>query len=113
MALAVVFGPYFFGKYLIPFVTVRLFSYSHIVLILILGAPITLAYWTLNSIYGPRNDEKLAFPGKDQDTYFIFKDPILAQKYGGAQSKVKKIPMQIWHDAYFDGKIELKGSFRD
>ncbi|KAF8502975.1 hypothetical protein JB92DRAFT_823801 [Gautieria morchelliformis] len=65
------------------------------------GVPVTIGYWTLMSTYGPRKNEKVALPGKPLEEYIEIKDPQLRQHYGGE----KKIPMQVLHDAYFDGKL--------
>ncbi|KAG0150696.1 hypothetical protein CROQUDRAFT_72573 [Cronartium quercuum f. sp. fusiforme G11] len=113
--LSVIFIPYFFGKYLIPIIKVGFLSYFHIILILILGGPITIIYWNLNSIYGfNKNYQKSLLPGKPQKDYFIIKDLKLSESYNGKINEGgKKIPMQIWHDAFFDGKIELKGDMLD
>lgn len=44
-------------------------------------------------------------PGKDIEEYIVIKDQQLKQKYNGQN----KIPMQVFHDAYFEGKIDIKG----
>lgn len=59
------------------------------------------------SMYGPRKNEKVALPGKDIEEYITIHDPELKAKYHGKE----KIPMQIMHDAYFDGKIDFNGTF--
>lgn len=59
------------------------------------------------SMYGPRKNEKVALPGKDIEEYITIHDPELKAKYHGKE----KIPMQIMHDAYFDGKIDFNGAF--
>lgn len=45
------------------------------------------------------------FPGKNLEDYIDIKDPQLQEQYNGQ----KKIPMQVFHDAYFEGKIDIKG----
>lgn len=99
-------GPWIIAK-LVPFVHVRLLSWSHFVLIVLLGLPITVAYWTVNSRYGPRKNEKCRLPNRPYTDYFVINDPELKAKYGDGKTK---IPMQIWHDAYFEGKIDIKGA---
>ena len=59
------------------------------------------------STYGGRINEKVAFPGRPQDHYISITGASM-QKWEG-----KKIPMQIFHDAYFDGKVEFKGDVLD
>lgn len=39
------------------------------------------------------------------EDYLTIHDPALKAKYNGN----KKIPMQVFHDAYFEGKIDIKG----
>lgn len=111
--LAFILGPYLIGKYLIPFIQTHLFSYFHFFLILLTGPPIIIAYWTLNSIYGQPKDHPSCLPNKALSDYFVMKDPNLNAKFGLVNGQKKKIPMQVWHDAYFDGKIELKGDMLD
>lgn len=110
--ISVILIPYLIGKFLIPMITVTLFSISHLVLIIIFGAPVMILYWTLNSIYPNQNPNEILLPNNKQSSYFIFKDHQLSLKYNHAEdsnaNKQKKIPMQVWHDAYFDGKIQLK-----
>jgi hypothetical protein len=80
---------------------------TYIFLTALLGLPVTLAYWTLMSMFGPRKNEKVVLPGKDIEEYITIKDPELKVRYHGKE----KIPMQIFHDAYFDGKIDFNGIF--
>ncbi|TFK19142.1 sphingolipid C9-methyltransferase [Coprinopsis marcescibilis] len=73
------------------------------------GVPITLAYWTLMSTYGGRINQKVQLPGKDIETYITIKDAELKALYHGKE----KIPIQVFHDAYFDGKIDVNGDVLD
>ncbi|KAJ7768749.1 sphingolipid C9-methyltransferase [Mycena olivaceomarginata] len=57
------------------------------------------------STYGARKNEKVTLPGKDIEEYITIKDPELKKLYNGKN----KIPMQIFHDAYFEGKIDFNG----
>ncbi|KAL7424652.1 hypothetical protein Q5752_000336 [Cryptotrichosporon argae] len=75
----------------------------YFVLAVVLFLPVTLGYWTLSSKFGGRVNEKVPLPNKPLDSYYTIKEAKLKQKYDG-----KKMPMQVFHDAYFDGKIELK-----
>ncbi|KAF8528427.1 cyclopropane fatty acid synthase domain-containing protein [Hysterangium stoloniferum] len=79
--------------------------YTYWFMFLVCGLPVTMAYWTIMSTYGPRKNYKVSLPGKPLEEYIEIKDAGLKQLYGGD----KKIPMQVFHDAYFDGKIEFKG----
>lgn len=53
-------------------------------------------------------NEKIQLPGRPIDYYLDFKSEELKSKWSG-----KKIPMQIFHDLYFDGKVEFKGEVLD
>jgi sphingolipid C9-methyltransferase len=78
---------------------------TYLFLVVLLGIPVAIGYWTLMSMYGKRKNSKVETPGKDIEAYITIKDPILKSKYHGKE----KIPMQEFHDAYFDGKIEFNG----
>lgn len=103
---ALVLGVPWFVKRMLPLVNRGGFK-TYLFLVLVLGVPVTIAYWTLMSMYGPRKNEKVALPGKDIEEYITIHDPELKAKYHGKE----KIPMQIMHDAYFDGKIDFNGAF--
>jgi hypothetical protein len=72
-------------------------------LVALFGVPVAVGYWTLMSYIGPRVNEKCILPGKGLDGYVTVKDVALKQKYPF------KMPMQVFHDAYFEGKIDFKG----
>ena len=75
----------------------------------VLFGPVTaVAYWAFNSVYGSRRNEKVTLPGKDIEEYITINDPELKKLYKGKE----KIPMQVFHDAYFDGKIDFNGMFQ-
>ena len=57
---------------------------------------------------GTRVNEKCALPGKGLEAYVTIKDDKLRRLYGGVGNK---IPMQTFHDAYFEGKLEFKGEY--
>lgn len=97
--------PYFVKKWL-PIIRYGGF-YTYWFLVLLLGVPVTVAYWTAMSTYGKRKNEKVELPGKDIEEYISIKDTALKIHYGGKE----KIPMQVFHDAYFDGKVDFKGAF--
>lgn len=81
---------------------------TYLFLLLLSGVPTTVAYWTLASMYGARKNEKVLLPGKDIEEYITIKDPELAKQYSGKN----KIPMQVFYDAFFEGRIDIKGVFR-
>ncbi|KIK63929.1 hypothetical protein GYMLUDRAFT_40140 [Collybiopsis luxurians FD-317 M1] len=78
---------------------------TYLFLLLLTGLPITLAYWMVMSRIGRRINEKVVLPGKDIETYITIKDPELKKLYHGKE----KIPIQVFHDAFFDGKIDFNG----
>lgn len=82
---------------------------TYLFMIVVMGVPITVGYWTLMSMYGKRRNTKVELPGKDIEEYITIKDPELKAKFHGKE----KIPMQVFHDAYFDGKIEFNGDVLD
>jgi sphingolipid C9-methyltransferase len=101
---SVVLGLPWLLKRVLPFINRGGFK-TYLFLTALLGVPITMAYWTLMSMFGPRKNEKVVLPGKDIEEYINIKDPELRARYHGKE----KIPMQIFHDAYFDGKIDFNG----
>jgi hypothetical protein len=103
---AVVLGVPWLVKRVLPIVN-RGGLKTYLFMVLLLGVPVTIAYWTLMSMYGGRKNTKVEMPGKDIEEYITIKDPVLKNKYHGKE----KIPMQEFHDAYFDGKIDFKGLF--
>jgi len=80
---------------------------TYLFLFIITGIPVTVAYWAVASMYGRRKNAKVLMPGKDLEEYITIKDPELREKYHGKE----KIPMQVFHDAYFEGKIDFNGTF--
>lgn len=102
---------------LIPWFIVRKLGLGFktwIVLVVLLAIPILMAYWTVMSSYSPRINEKVKFPGNPISHYLEFHTPELKAKYidsnGGQGSK---IPMETFHELYFDGKVSFKGDALD
>lgn len=93
-------------KRILPFVN-RGGLKTYLFILVITGIPITVAYWAVASIYGRRKNVKVLMPGRDLEDYITIKDPELKEKYHGNT----KIPMQVFHDAYFEGKIDFNGNF--
>ncbi|KAF8573700.1 cyclopropane fatty acid synthase domain-containing protein [Ramaria rubella] len=83
--------------------------YTYLFMFMLCGVPTAIGYWTLMSTYGSRKNDKVILPGKPLETYVEIKDAELRQHYGGD----RKIPMQVFHDAFFDGKVEFKGDVLD
>ncbi|TCD66874.1 hypothetical protein EIP91_000772 [Steccherinum ochraceum] len=82
---------------------------TYIFMLLLLGGPVTVSYWHLMSRFGPRKNEKIQLPGRAIEEYITIHDPELKAKYHGKE----KIPMQVFHDAYFDSKIDFNGDVLD
>jgi hypothetical protein len=78
---------------------------TYLFLTLLTGLPIAIGYWTVMSKIGKRKNEKVPFPNKNIEEYITINDPELKKKYHGQE----KIPMQIFHDAYFEGKADING----
>jgi hypothetical protein len=104
---AVVLGVPWLVKRMLPIVSSGGF-YTYWFMVAIMGVPLTIGYWTLMSRIGSRVNEKVALPGKNIEEYIDIKDVELKTQYHGKN----KIPMQVFHDAYFDGKIDIKGMYR-
>jgi cyclopropane fatty-acyl-phospholipid synthase-like methyltransferase len=82
---------------------------TYIFLVVVLGVPLTVAYWTVMSIYGKRKNEKVALPSANIEQFITTEDSELKAKYHDKE----KIPMQVFHDAYFDGKYDFNGDVLD
>ena len=100
-----VLGVPFVVKRILPIVNRGGFK-TYVFLVIVLGVPIVVAYWTVASMYGKRKNQKVILPGKDIEEYITIKDDELKALYHGKE----KIPMQIFHDAYFEGKIDFNGT---
>ncbi|KAK0475314.1 sphingolipid C9-methyltransferase [Armillaria luteobubalina] len=107
LAAVVLVVPYILKSFL-PLVSRGGFK-TYLFLLVLSGVPSTVAYWTLASMYGARKNQKVTLPGKDIEEYIEIKDTELSKLYKGKD----KIPMQVFHDAYFDGKAEFKGDVLD
>ena len=80
---------------------------TYLFLLIVLGLPVTISYWTVMSMYGKRKNYKVQLPERNIEEYITIHDPELKAKYHGKE----KIPMQVFHDAYFEGKIDVNGAF--
>lgn len=82
------------------------YSLGFVLAAALFGLPATCLYWNVMSRIGPnKRDQGNALPNKNIEEYFTITDPELKSKYNGRN----KIPIQVFYDAYFDRKIELKG----
>ncbi len=67
--------------------------------------PILMAYWTIASSMSPRKNDKVKFSGKPVEHYLTFHKEEDRDKYYGHS----KIPMETFHEKYFDGEVDVKG----
>ena len=67
--------------------------------------PVLLTFWYVASSLSPRKNEKARYPGRPVEHYLHFKDETDRARYHGKA----KIPMETFHEMYFDGKVEFKG----
>ncbi|GAB7358249.1 hypothetical protein MBLNU230_g0400t1 [Neophaeotheca triangularis] len=67
--------------------------------------PILMAFWTVASSMSPRINEKARFTGAPVEHYLTFKKDGDKIKYRGRN----KIPMETFHEMYFDGDVEFNG----
>jgi sphingolipid C9-methyltransferase len=67
--------------------------------------PILLITWTVFSSLSPRKNEKARYPNRGVEHYLEFHDEEDKLKYRGN----KKIPMETFHEMYFDSKVSFKG----
>ena len=103
---AIVLGVPWVLKRILPVVSYGGFK-TYIFLVVVLGVPLIVGYWTAMSIYGKRKNEKVAIPAVNIEEFITTDDPELKAKYHDKE----KIPMQVFYDAYFDGKYEFNGGF--
>lgn len=76
-----------------------------IFLSLFTSIPILAAFWLVVSSISPRRNEKARFPGRPIEHYLTFKKPADKSKYHGRN----KIPMETFHEMYFDGDVDFNG----
>ncbi|KAI8086795.1 Mycolic acid cyclopropane synthetase-domain-containing protein [Halteromyces radiatus] len=91
--------PYVFKYYL------GLSWFSYIVLTILFALPVLASVIYLYSRFAPRYRNRIRLPGKPLEEYMTIHDPELKQQYNGHN----KIPMETFFEAYFEGKIDIKG----
>ena len=79
--------------------------YGYGILLALSGIPVTISYWTYQSRYGKRHNEKIPIPTGNIEKFIEIADEELRKKYYGK----KKIPMVDFQDAYISGKADFKG----
>ena len=67
--------------------------------------PFLMGLWTIASSVSPSNNEKARYPGKPIEHYLEFHRDSDKAKYHGNS----KIPMETFHELYFDGHVSFKG----
>lgn len=67
--------------------------------------PILAAFWMVVSSMSPRKNEKAKYPGLPVEHYLNFRKDADKLKYRGKN----KIPMETFHEMYFDGEVDFKG----
>jgi len=72
---------------------------------LLTSLPILVAFWTVASSMSPRKNEKAKFPGAPIEHYLTFHREEDRKKYHGRS----KIPMETFHEMYFDGLVDFNG----
>lgn len=61
--------------------------------------------WMAFPTFSPRKTEKVRYAGRPVEHYLTFKNDADKQKYQGRS----KIPMETFHEMYFDNKVEVNG----
>lgn len=67
--------------------------------------PILATFWYLASTISPRKNEKARYPGRPVEHYLQFHSEKDRARYHGKS----KIPMETFHEMYFDGAVDFKG----
>ncbi|KAK7923247.1 hypothetical protein PG985_007318 [Apiospora marii] len=67
--------------------------------------PIFVGFWILASAMSPRKNDKARYPGRPIEHYLNFKKQSDQVKYHGR----KKIPMETFHEMYFEGDVDFNG----
>ncbi|RKP32150.1 S-adenosyl-L-methionine-dependent methyltransferase [Metschnikowia bicuspidata] len=81
---------------------------------LLFALPILMAYWSILSSFSPRINEKVKLPGKPIGHYLEFHTEELKQKYVLSNNgQGMKIPMETFHELYFDSKVSFKSDCLD
>lgn len=71
---------------------------------LLWAGPVLIGFWTLTSMTSTRLNERAKMPNRGVEYYLSFKNPADAKKYSGQN----KIPMNTFHEMYFDGAVNFK-----
>ena len=80
---------------------------GYLILLAVSGIPVTISYWSYQSRYGKRHNDKIPIPEGDVEMFIGIKDEKLRKKYTGKN----KVPMVVFQDAYIAGNMDFKGEF--
>ncbi|KAG7007193.1 GMC oxidoreductase [Physcia stellaris] len=69
------------------------------------SVPILMSFWSIASTISPRKNEKARYPGRPTEHYLHFRSENDRIKYRGKN----KIPMETFHEMYFEGAVDFKG----
>ncbi|KAK4943308.1 hypothetical protein LTR10_017151 [Elasticomyces elasticus] len=83
--------------------------YTTIFLATLTSIPILMVFWTVVSSISPRKNEKARYPGRLVEHYLHFHEEEDRARYHGKN----RIPMETFHEMYFDGKVDFKGDCLD
>ena len=67
--------------------------------------PVLATFWYLASTVSPRKNEKARYPGRPVEHYLHFHNQKDRMKYHGKS----KIPIETFHEMYFDGAVDFTG----
>ncbi|EEH04389.1 sphingolipid C9-methyltransferase [Histoplasma capsulatum G186AR] len=79
--------------------------YTTIFLAILTTIPILMVFWSVASSISPRKNEKAKYPGRPVEHYLHFHSEHDRARYHGKS----KIPMETFHEMYFDGAVDFKG----
>ncbi|KAL1923742.1 uncharacterized protein VTP21DRAFT_8722 [Calcarisporiella thermophila] len=94
-----------FGVPLAVIILLRWSLWTYPFLLIILALPTLATYFYFVSRLAQPYNNRVKLPGQPLENYMTIKDQELAAQYRGRN----KIPMELFFEAYFDGKIDLKG----
>ncbi|EXJ91003.1 cyclopropane-fatty-acyl-phospholipid synthase [Capronia coronata CBS 617.96] len=83
--------------------------YTTLFLATLTSIPILMAFWTVASSISPRKNEKAKLPGRPIEHYLHFRNEEDRARYHGK----RRIPMETFHEMYFDQKVDFKGDCLD
>ena len=64
-----------------------------------------MSFWSVASTISPRKNQKARYPGRPVEHYLHFRNEKDRIKYHGKN----KIPLETFHEMYFDGLVDFKG----